>query len=264
MRYRFFLLFLLLLGLLTTACSSPFSQPGTTPIASNPAPITSGIRVLLLPATGAGTPTQATLNDAQTTLTHRLAAFGFGNATVHELTSGGQLALQVEVPHFGGDEKALLNTLLGTGQCAFWDTGQSGLQNGTSFDPSQYTQSNGGSNPVFTGADLDPSKLQVGQDQQTGSYVIQFAMKGAAFGRLSTFSSSHIGDYLTITLDRKVMTSAVIQSQLPGSAEISGNFTISQAKAVVSVLKFPPLPMTFQISSETTFQAEIHNPMLMI
>ena len=253
MRYRFFLLFLLLLGLLTTACSSPFSQPATTPIASTPAPITSGIRVLLLPATGAGTPTQATLNDAQATLTHRLTAFGFGNAIVQERTSGSQTALQIEVPHFGGDEKALLNTLLGTGQLAFWNTGQSGLQNNSSFDPSQYTQSNSGSNPVFTGADLDPSKLQIGQDQQTGSYAIQFAMKGTAVGRLSTFSANHIGDYLTITLDKQVMTSAVIQSQLPGNAEISGNFTIGQAKAIVSVLKFPPLPMTFQISSETTF-----------
>jgi len=211
--------------------------------------------VLLFSEPGAGTLSQAALKTAQEILAHRLADFGFKNANVREITSGGQPALQVEVPPIANDENALLKTLLTTGQFAFWDTGSSSLQHDTSIDPSQYTQSNGGIHPLFTGADLDASQFQATQNpnSQMGSYVIEFTMKGAASGRLSSFTSAHIGDYMTITLDKKVVTSAIIQSQLPGKGEITGNFTRSQAQAIVSVAKFPPLPITFQMSSITAF-----------
>jgi preprotein translocase subunit SecD len=253
MRYRISLLPLFLLGLLTLACATGPSQTVTPP--STPAPLASGIRVLLLPEPGTGTPSPAALRTAQEILAHRLADFGFKNANVREITAGGQPALQIEVPRIAGDEDALLNTLLATGQFAFWDTGSSSLQKDTSIDPHQYTQSNGGINPLFIGTDLDASQLQAkpNPNGQMGNYVIQFAMKGVASDHLRSFTSAHIGDYMTITLDKKVVTSAIIQSQLPGSGQIIGDFTSNQAQAIVSVVKFAPLPITFQMSSKTNF-----------
>lgn len=252
MRHSISLLPLLLLGLLAAACSGLSSQPSLTGSTSTPTTLMSGLRVLLVPASGTGTPTEVALSGARMTLSLRLAAFGLKNASVQELTSGSQPALQVEVPHFGSDERALLGTLLEVGQLAFWNTGPQPVPLGSTFDPTQFTQYNPGNKPQFTGADLDSSQINVGTDQ-AGRPTILFAMKGPAIARFGTFTQQNIGTYLTLTLDKQVIQSAVIQSAITGQAEITGNFTRQQATALVSVLKYPPLPVVLHISSETTF-----------
>jgi preprotein translocase subunit SecD len=156
------------------------------------------------------------------------------------------------VPHYGGDERGTLDVLLEMGQLDFWDTGSTGLRPQTSFDPWAYTTLNP-AGPPFTGKDLDPAQIGVRTDQQTGRPQIIFEMKGDAIGRFGTFTGTRVGDYLTITLDRIVIASVVIQSAITGPGVISGNFTRQQATALVSVLKYPPLPIAVRISSESTF-----------
>ena len=66
MRRSLSLLPLVLLGFLIAACSGTSSQashPGSTPT-----PLKSGVRVLVVPAPGTGTPTQAALSSARKTL----------------------------------------------------------------------------------------------------------------------------------------------------------------------------------------------------
>ena len=43
------------------------------------------------------------------------------------------------------------------------------------------------------------------------------------------------------------------QNAINGPAQMSGNFTRQQAMALVSVLKYPPLPVVLHMSSETSF-----------
>ena len=179
--------------------------------------------MLLVPATGTGTPTSEALNATQQLLSERLAAFGIENANVQVLTSGNQPTLQVEVPHFGGNERATLETLLTTTvTIEFWNTGPSPVALGSTFDPTQYTQYtqyNPGGKPQFTGADLDPNKVYVGSDQ-TGRPQVDFAMRGDAIGRFATFTGQNVGQYLTVTLDRQVIESAVIQNAITGPGVI--------------------------------------------
>lgn len=213
----------------------------------------SGLRVLLVPATGTGTPTPAALSATQVLLSERLVAFGLKNASVQELTSGSQPTLQVEVPHFGGDERATLETLLlNSITVEFWNTGPSPVPLGSKFDPAQYTQYNPGGKPQFTGADLDSSQVYVSQDQ-AGRPQISFEMKGDAISRFGTFTASNVGQYLTVTLDRQVIESAVIQSAINGPGVITGNFTVQDAEVIVSELKFPSLPVALQIASVSSF-----------
>lgn len=87
----------------------------------------------------------------------------------------------------------------------------------------------------------------------TGRSEINFEMKGDAIGRFAQFTQQNIGNYLTVTLDNKVIESGLIASQINGPAVISGNFTHQQATAIVSVLKYPPLPVALQIGSESPF-----------
>jgi preprotein translocase subunit SecD len=144
--------------------------------------------------------------------------------------------------------------LLKTGNLEFWDTGNSNtvscLADNTSFNPTQYKQSNGGTQPLFTGKDLDPNGLSVGQEPTTGAYLINFAMQGSAIGRFSSFTANHIDDCLTTTLDRVVITSAAIKSQIPGNGQITGQFTLTSASNIVNLLKYGALPIPLQIESE--------------
>ena len=123
---------------------------------------------------------------------------------------------------------------------------------GSTFDPTQFTQYNPAGKPQFTGADLDSSQIRVGNDQ-AGRPNILFTMKGPAIARFGSFTQQNIGTYLTLTLDLQVIQSAVIQSAINGPAQMTGNFTRQQAMALVSVMKYPPLPVVLHISSETAF-----------
>lgn len=208
--------------------------------------------MLLVPAAGTGTPTPAALDATQALLSERLVTFGLQNASVQELTSGSQPTLQVEVPHFGGDERATLDTLLNTGTLEFWNTGPSPVPIGSTFTPAQFAQYNPGDKAPFTGNDLDGSQVSVGTDTK-GRPSVLFEMKGDAIGRFGQFTQQNIGNYLTVTLDRKVIESAVIQSAITGQGELTGNFTLQHVKALASVLKYPSLPVDLHIASESSF-----------
>jgi preprotein translocase subunit SecD len=212
-----------------------------------------GVQVLLVPAPGQDT--SADVMDATRTQIEQRVNGGLGvnEPTIRVQTTNGQPSISVELPGLNsGNQQQAINTLLKTGLLEFWDTGQNPLAPGTAFTPADYAANNPGDKPLFTGRDLNPSALSVGQDPQTGAYVIEFAMQGSAIGRFSSFTANHVGDYLTITLDRQVVSSAVIQQQIPGNGQITGNFTLTTAQQLVNVLKYGALPIKLNIQSEQT------------
>ncbi len=153
----------------------------------------------------------------------------------------------VALPHFGNIEQPTINTLLQVGVLDFWNTGPRSNENailaqGTPFHPNQYIQYNPGGQPLFTNRDFDPTTLSVGYDPQTGRPQINGEMKGNAIARFGQFTARYVNYGLTMTLDGKVMSSANIQSAINGPFVIIGNFTQQQAQALVSVLKYAPLP----------------------
>ena len=213
-----------------------------------------GTRVTLIPKSG--TPSDTEMQSARNVIESRVnGGLGVKEPSIRVQYSGTQPSIVVELPQFSGNQQELISTLLQSGNLEFWDTGngtQGFLPNGTPFVPAQYTTNNPGGKPQFQGKEVDVNGLSVSPDTTGSSYAINFAMKGDAAARLGTFTGSHIGDYLTITLDRKVITSAVIQSQLPGSGQITGNFTLDQANSVVNVLKYGALPVNLIQESEDT------------
>ncbi|HEU5230218.1 MAG TPA: protein translocase subunit SecD [Ktedonobacteraceae bacterium] len=217
-----------------------------------------GVRVLLAPAPGQH-PSTDDMNNTRTQIEQRVnGGLGVNEPSVRLQTLDGQPAIAVELPGLNnGNQQDAINTLLKTGKLEFWDTASSQQTQGAPFNPSDFAQTNPNGKPLFTGSDLDPSALSVGQDQQTGQYVVNFGMKGDAVGRLGSYTASHIGQFMTITLDRTVISSPTIQSQLPGSGQITGNFTLDQANQLVTVLKYGALPVPLQISSEDTVGATL-------
>lgn len=191
------------------------------------------------------------LQNTANALEQRVNGSGVKQAIIRvQQGTGVQSSIVVELPGYSGNQQSAFSTLLQTGKLEFWNTGTTGLQSGTQFTPSSYTSTNPGGKPEFTGNDLDPSQLSVGQDS-SGAYIIQFQMKtsnGAAtnFGK---FTAANVGSYLTVTLDDQVVTSAVIQSAITGQGQITGNFTSTQAQQTVNVLKYGALPLALQESS---------------
>jgi preprotein translocase subunit SecD len=176
---------------------------------------------------------------------------GVNEPNIYVQNSNGQYGIVVELPGFtSGNQFQAINSLLKTGNLEFWSTGPNPVPLGSAFDPTQYTQYNP-HGPEFTGKDLDASQVSVGADQ-AGRPDIVFEMKGDAIGRFGQFTQQNVGQYLTVTLDRQVIESAVIQSAITGQGEITGNFTSDQAKQIVTVLQYGALPLVLTIASEET------------
>ncbi len=213
-----------------------------------------GVRALLVPN---GNFDQKTLNDAMPAVRDNIeqrvnGGLGVSEPSIRIITSNGQPAISVELPGFTGNQTEAVNSLLKTGNLEFWSTGSTPVAVGSTFDPSQYLQYNPGSKPHFTGADLDSGQVFVGQDPQTGRPQVDFAMQGDAVGRFGTFTGQNVGQYLTVTLDRQVIESAVIQNAITGQGVINGNFTTQQAQQIVTVLKYGALKIPLKIASEET------------
>ncbi len=176
---------------------------------------------------------------------------GVSEPNIRIVTSNGVPSISVELPGFTGNQTDAVNSLLKTGLLEFWNTGSSPVALGSTFNPAQYTAYNPGNKPEFTGADLDPNQVYVGQDQ-AGRPQINFEMKGNAIGSFGTFTGKNVGQYLTITLDKKVIESAVIQNAITGQGTIQGSFTTQSAQSVVTVLKYGSLPISLKLASEQT------------
>jgi len=176
---------------------------------------------------------------------------GVSEPSIRIVTSNGVPSISVELPGFTGNQTDAVNSLLKTGLLEFWNTGPSPVPLGSTFDPTQYVQYNPGGKPEFTGADLDPTQVYVSQDQ-AGRPQISFEMKGGAVGSFGSFTAKNVGQYLTITLDKSVIESAVIQNAINGPGVITGTFTTAQAQSVVTVLKYGALPISLKIASEQT------------
>ena len=209
-----------------------------------------GLRLLLAPKSGQ--PTDLEMQNTLQIIQSRLSGgLGVKELSIRLLHTQQQPTISIEMPNFSGDEQKTINDLLKTGVLEFWDTGISGnLPAGTTLDPSQYTQYNPGGKPLFTGHDLDPNQLGISQAQSGGTgYEIDFAMQGSAVSKFSTYTAQNIGHALTITLDRQVLSSPTIQSQIPGNGQITGNFSYTEAQRLVNVLKYGSLPVVLKLNS---------------
>jgi len=220
-----------------------------------------GVRVLLVPDPSKNYSKQM-LNDDIDGVRQQIELRVNGGLPVSEPdirveTINGTPSIAVELPGLtSGNTFDAINSLLKTGFLEFWSTGPQPVAIGSTFDPTQFAQYNPGSNgqpkPQFTGSDLDSSQVGVGTDQNTGRPVINFEMKGDAITRFGTFTQQNVGNYLTVTLDRSVIESAVIQNAINGPGIIQGQFSTTEAQRVATLLRYGSLPIVLKIASEET------------
>lgn len=143
-----------------------------------------------------------------------------------------------------------------TGLLEFVDTGNISLPPGTTIQTDFATGSESeepvdGEEPptvyptIMTGKDL--RQVGVSQDQ-LGQYLIQFELTREGADIFAEYTAANVGKYLTIALDKRVISSPVIQSAIPdGSGSISGNFTSETANALAVQLRYGSLPIPLKV-----------------
>jgi preprotein translocase subunit SecD len=99
--------------------------------------------------------------------------------------------------------------------------------------------------PLMSGADLDTVGIGRGP---LGEYLVDFTLKSSASKLFAEYTSKHVGDYLAIVMDNKVISAPSINSAITeGKGQISGNFTVDTANELMVQLKYGSLPIPFKV-----------------
>lgn len=103
----------------------------------------------------------------------------------------------------------------------------------------------------LTGAYLKRALLQF--DQVTGEPIVSLEFNKEGSDLFSDITRTHVGRILAIFLDGQILSAPVIRQEITnGNAQISGNFSIPEAKQLVQDLNFGALPLPVEVISTQT------------
>lgn len=200
--------------------------------------------------------TAESMEVARTILENRTNALGVAENTIQV---AGDRRIVGEFPGVQ-DSDAVLATIQQTGLLEFIDTGSTSLPEGlevlTDFSPTGEPAPapeplEDGSLPtvystIMTGADL--KTVSVVQGQLPGSYQIAFTLSDEGAKVFGAHTAANVGKYLTIVLDKKVISSPRIESAITGGeGVITGNYTAESANAFAVQLRYGSLPIPLKI-----------------
>ena len=103
--------------------------------------------------------------------------------------------------------------------------------------------------PVIRGSGLVDA--QTGFDQRTSEPVITFRFNHAGTRAFAKFTSENIGRPFAIVLDDAVLSAPVIREPIMGgSGQVSGNFTVEEARRLAVLLRAGSLPAKLTVAEE--------------
>lgn len=90
-------------------------------------------------------------------------------------------------------------------------------------------------------------------DPNTNQPQISFTLKGQGIQIFGDHTTANVGRYLAIVLDKRVISSPVINSPITsGDGVIQGSFTVPEANNLAVQLRFGSLPIPLKIETTTT------------
>jgi preprotein translocase subunit SecD len=103
---------------------------------------------------------------------------------------------------------------------------------------------------VMTGAVLKTAGVNT---DQSGKPYVAFELTSDGSKLFGDYTSAHVGDYLMIVLDKKVISAPQIQQPITtGSGSITGSFTIDEANALAVQLRYGALPIPLKVVESQT------------
>jgi preprotein translocase subunit SecD len=171
----------------------------------------------------------------------RVNLFGVSEPNVLVSSFEGKDRIIVELPGVKDTKKAV--DLIGqTAQLSFAETGD---------------EENPGLEPTdLTGADL--KSAQVVFDQTSGKPVVGLEFTNEGAEKFADITERNIGKPLPIILDNTVISAPVVQDRITGgSAQITGDFTLEQARNLAIQLNAGALPVPVQLVEQRTVGATL-------
>lgn len=102
---------------------------------------------------------------------------------------------------------------------------------------------------IISGSDL--SDAYVGSEPTTGQPLVAFELEGSASERFYEFTRDHIGQPMSIVVDKQVISSPNIGAAISGSGTIDG-MTIAEAENLATQLKAGALGVPLDVVSSRT------------
>ena len=166
----------------------------------------------------------------------------------------GNRRVLVELPGIE-DPEAAVAILKETGMMEWVDTGLDALDPGTIIETDYGMSSEATAamtatettvyHTVLTGADLKGATVDFAEN---GLPVIAFELTNDGAVVFADHTANNIDRYLAIALDKTIISCPRIQSTIPdGRGQITGQFSIEEAKATVLQLRYGSLPIPLKI-----------------
>ncbi len=107
---------------------------------------------------------------------------------------------------------------------------------------------------IVTGADLAEARAAFEQGQvRAGTPIVSFRFKGPGAKKFEAYTAGHVGQFLTIILDNRVISSPSIRERISGgSGQISGGFTLEEARELAVLLRAGALPVPVEVIERRT------------
>ena len=216
-----------------------------------------GLQVLLEADLPADTPVDAeAMETARSIVENRTNALGVSENLIQ---LAGERRIVGEFPG-AEDADAILDIIQQTGLLEFVDTGDYSPEPGTVLKTDFSTGSETVPTPtpeatdpaqevvyhtIMTGQELESVNVSAGQ---LGGAAVDFVLTPAGTTIFAQHTAANINKYLTITLDKIVVSAPVIQGAIPdGQGQISGSFTPESANALAVQLRYGSLPIPLKV-----------------
>ncbi len=128
--------------------------------------------------------------------------------------------------------------------------------NGTEFLP--YMDMPGQLIPVYSRVEVSGDALKDSQADfdQNNMPVVSTVFDASGARRFAKLTTEHVNERFAIVLDGKVLSAPVIREPIPGGrGQISGGFTLQEAKDLAVLLRSGALPAPLQVIEERTVGA---------
>ncbi len=188
------------------------------------------------------------LNGVKNIIENRVNLFGISEPNVQTSVFEGKNRIIVELPGISDTQQAA--SLIGkTAQLVFEEIQEvPGVKGATPSATLVATN--------LTGADLQSA--QVVFDSQTGKPAISLQFTKEGGDKFAEITGRNVDKQLPIVLDNQIISAPVVQGQITGgNAQITGNFSIDEAKQLAIQLNAGALPIPVTLVQETTIGATL-------
>lgn len=187
---------------------------------------------------------QAAVDGVRDVIERRVNLFGVSEPNVQVSSFEDKDRIIVELPGIRDTAQAV--DLIGqTAQLVFAELGEEETEQGQGIFPSN-----------LTGADLESAEVVFDSTTGKPAVGIQFTKEGGE--KFAEITKNNIGKPLPILLDADVVSAPIVQDEIVGgNAQITGDFTLDQARNLAIQLNAGALPVSVNLVEQRTVGATL-------